>query len=410
MTNKNLFILAANGPYSNRGCEAINRGTVKILRHHFDGAQFLNYSLFGKESLCRQQSLEKDPNISHDEIWGCRRRFDNAWFMTNILRRTFPGVLKHLFYRNMKPYLAQAKAVLAVGGDNYSLDYSGRPIVCTELDDLVTSRGKPLIIWGASVGPFSKDPAYEKYMIKHLRKVYVFARESLTQDYLNHHGLVENVYKVADPAFLLDPVEPGRDKLDIPFDNGAIGINISPLLAMYNNDGNLDKWAAESAKIVESIIAKTGRSIYLIPHVTGIDAYRDDYGFLCNVARFLDQKKARVFVVPNTLDAAETKWVISKMCLFAGARTHSTIASLSSCVPTLSFGYSVKSRGINQDVYGHTEFCLHAKELSPDTVADRVLEMLSNSKNIEEQLRTSIPRMKEYALSAGDILKKILRA
>lgn len=408
MTKNNLFILAGNGSYLNRGCEAIIRGTVKILRHHFEGSRFLAYSMFkDRKGLSKQQSLEEDLAISHDEIWGCRKRFDYAWFATNILRRTFPGALKHLFYRSMKPHIEQARAVLAVGGDNYSIDYHGRPIVCTALDNLVTSRGKPLIIWGASVGPFSKDPAYEKYMLRHLRKVHIFARESLTRDYLNHHGLVENVHKVADPAFLLDPQEPDKARLDLPIDDGAIGINISPLLSKYNAAGNRDAWTAVSAKIVDAIIANTGRTIYLIPHVTGI-AGNCDYSFLCNVARFLDQRKSQVFVIPDTLNAAESKWVISKMDLFAGARTHSTIASLSSGIPTLSFGYSIKSRGINQDIYGHTRNCIQANELTPDVVVGRVSEMLDNSDSIKEQLRGVIPRMEDYALGAGDILKKIL--
>lgn len=408
MSTNQLFILAGNGPYLNRGCEAIIRGTVKILRHHFEEPRFLTYSLFkDRKGLSKQQSLEEDLDIYHDEIWGCQKRFDYAWFATNILRRTFPEALKHLFYRNMKPHIEQARAVLAVGGDNYSIDYHGRPIVCTALDDLVTSRGKPLIIWGASVGPFSKDPAYEKYMLRHLRKVHIFARESLTCDYLNQHGLIENVHKVADPAFLLDPQEPDKARLGIPINDGAIGINISPLLSKYNAAGDREAWAAASAKIVDAIIANTGRTIYLIPHVTGI-AGNCDYSFLCNVARFLDQRKPQVFVVPDTLNAAETKWVISKMDLFVGARTHSTIASLSSGVPTLSFGYSMKSRGINQDIYGHTGYCMQANELAPDIVADKISEMLDNSDNIKEQLRGSIPKMRDYALGAGDILKKIL--
>ena len=406
---ENTFLLVGNGPYLNRGCEAIIRGTVQILWHHFDSPRFLVYSLFRDPGgLARQRIQEKNSDIVHEEIHSSYKRFDTAWFTFNLLKRTCPGTLKHLLYKNLKPSLAQARAVLAVGGDNYSLDYSGRPLAGTELDDLVISRGKPLIIWGASVGPFSKDPAYEKYIIEHFRKVHIFARESLTHDYLNQHGLVENVHKVADPAFLLEPVEPGKEKLDIPCDNGGIGINISPLLAKYNAGRNLDRWAAESARIVESVISKTGRNIYLIPHVMGIDATHNDHAFLCKVACLLDQNKVRVFVVPDTLDAAETKWVISKMSFFVGARTHSTIASLSSYVPTLSLGYSVKSRGINQDIYGHTNWCLHAENLTPDIVADRVSEMLLNSKSIEEQLMVSIPRMRDNALNAGAILKKIL--
>ncbi|MFH1718658.1 MAG: polysaccharide pyruvyl transferase family protein [Planctomycetota bacterium] len=404
-----LFILAGNGPYENRGCEAIVRGTVRILRHHFGAPRFVVCSHYhDRDGVSKQQAQETDTDIVHERIRHCYKRFDFLWFMTNVLKRTFPAGLKHMFYKDLKPHLSPAQAVLAVGGDNYSLDYSGRPIVCTALDDLVISRVKPLVIWGASVGPFACDPAYEKYIIEHFRKVHIFARESLTVDYLNGRGLVENVYRVADPAFLLEPTEPAREKLDIPFHEGAIGVNISPLMARFAGVETLDGWTAKSASIVESIIRKTGRSIYLIPHVSGSKASHKDHAFLCKVAGLLNGKKAQVFVVPDSLDAAETKGVISKMDLFVGARTHSTIASLSSYVPTLSLGYSMKSRGINHDVYGHTNYCLHGENIRADIVTDKVSQMLSNRRSIIEQLKASIPRTRGNALNAGAILKRIM--
>ena len=124
-----LFILAGNGPYDNRGCEAIVRGTVRILRHHFGTPRFVVCSHFhNRNDVHKQQAQEIDTDILHEKIRHCYRRFDLLWFMTNILRRTFPTTLKHLFYKDLKPHLASARAVLALGGDNYSLDYKGRPI------------------------------------------------------------------------------------------------------------------------------------------------------------------------------------------------------------------------------------------------------------------------------------------
>ena len=63
----------------------------------------------------------------------------------------------------------------------------------------------------------------------------------------------------------------------------------------------------------------------------------------------------KIFVIPPIYNAPETKWIISKMKFFAGARTHSTIAALSSYVPTLSFAYSIKAKGINKDIFGHED-------------------------------------------------------
>ena len=411
MPNSNVFVLAGHGPYLNRGCEAIIRGTVRILRRHFENPQCVVVSAVrDTRGLDKQQRQQSDPAIRHEELWCCRRRFDTVWFATNVVRRTVPGYLKHLFYKNVRRHLQEARAVLAVGGDNYSLDYSRRPDLHTGLLDLVAQHEKSLIIWGASVGPFTKDPRFETCMSKRLAKAHILARESLTRKYLNQLGLGDNVHLVADPAFLLEPAEPVDERLPLPLDEGAVGINLSPLLAKYVAGWNVSAWAERAASIIRAVLTSTQRKVYLIPHVTGIDARHCDHSFLCAVARLVNPEGGRVFVVPDTLNAAETKWVIGKMAVFAGARTHSTIASLSMRVPTLSFGYSVKSRGINEDVYDHTRYCLQPNELEPNRVAAIVSDMLCESESIRRQLGKRMPQVEGRAWDAGRILKGILDA
>jgi hypothetical protein len=43
------FLLAGNGPYVNRGCEAIVRGTTKILREVYKDPKFVCLSFFHNE-------------------------------------------------------------------------------------------------------------------------------------------------------------------------------------------------------------------------------------------------------------------------------------------------------------------------------------------------------------------------
>ena len=47
--------------------------------------------------------------------------------------------------------------------------------------------------------------------------------------------------------------------------------------------------------------------------------------------------------------------MISQCRFFIGSRTHSVIAAYSSGVPTLALGYSIKSKGIAQDIFGEYE-------------------------------------------------------
>ncbi|MHC1626916.1 MAG: polysaccharide pyruvyl transferase family protein [Methanoculleaceae archaeon] len=405
--------MAGNGPYVNRGCEAIVRGTTTILREYFKDPRFLCVSHFQNEEQYRQQWLqETDEAITHLHSYRLNKRkiVQNFWkpFYLGYACDYFcrPEALKYRIYKQMLPYLDDAAAVLSIGGDNISLDY-GVPRLFTALDDIVFEKNKPLAIWGASVGPFSAMPDYERYMSDHLQKVTgIFARESVTIDYLKSIGVTENVYPVADPAFLMDPVKPEGIEDVLPIDEEAIGLNLSPLMAKYVTCGDLNTWTGLAASIIESIAQTTGMPVYLIPHVTNPDS--NDHEFMRQALSLINGKNDNITLVSPEYNAAETKWIISQMIFFAGARTHSKIAALSSGIPTLSFAYSIKAHGINRDVFGHTDYCMDPEDLDAEAVASRVNSILEENTAIRRDLAERIPGVQKAALSAGMELEHLI--
>jgi len=408
--DKLLFILVGNAGYYNRGCEAITRGTVRILREFFSDPSFLVVSHYGGNQQFERDCVEEvDASITHKRMRTVNKKFDLLWFTRQTLKVICPNAIKHIMYKDVKPYLDEAKAVLSVGGDNYSLDYGRLPKICTDLDDLVIARGKPLVIWAASVGPFDRNPRYERYMMNHLRKVHILARETATIEYLARHQLTENVYRVADPAFLMEPVQPMEEKGRVDVEHGAIGLNLSPLMGRFLGDGNRENWIRISGDIISKILGKTDGKIYLIPHVTGNPA-NDDYLFLKNVVSRISHRKERdrIVLIGPVFNASETKWIISKMTVFAGARMHSTIAALSSCVPTLLLAYSMKAEGVSKDIYKHMDYCISSRELVPDIVAEKVVDLLQKSTDIRKHLERQMPEIRDLAMNSGRILKKIL--
>jgi polysaccharide pyruvyl transferase WcaK-like protein len=397
MPPRNSFILAGNGPYDNRGCEAIVRGTTEIVKKYFAAPAFLAVSNFQNDDQFRAQAKnEYDHSLAHEKTFRAGRRFSPYWFFSTALRYFIPKLCAELTYRSMLPALNESKAVLSVGGDNYSLDY-GKPMLFTMLDDLVLNHKKPLIIWGASVGPFAKMPDFEKYMIGHLKKVSgIFVRETLSLEYLASKGVKDNVALVADPAFLLKMAAPAA----VSIEKDAIGINLSPLMANYLTDGDRIRWVKLSAQIIREIFKVTGRKVYLIPHVTS--PHSNDHAFLEEVASLL--AGVDFVLIEDRYNAAEIKWIIGKMAVFAGARMHSTIAAISSCVPTLSFVYSVKARGINRDIFGHEKFCILKNEYQPAFVAEKLKDLLTAGPAVREQLKAVIPELQQRAFAAGEKL------
>lgn len=407
MNQRPTFILAGNGSYENRGCEAIVRGTVKILRQCYNDPSFLCVSLFQNQEQFKKQCYEEyDNSIIHKKTDTNYRKFSLKWGFRFAQRKIVPNKHMGSIYKELFPTIKETEAVLSIGGDNYSLDY-GIPTRFTGLDDLVLKEKKPIIIWGSSVGPFYRIPEYEKYMEKHLQNITgIFARESATIKYLEKIGITENVYKVADPAFLMDATEPQSNK-KIEIEDGSIGINLSPLMVRYMNDGNMETWINTASEIVKEIAKRKENNVYLIPHVT--TPHSNDYLFLKEVQARIKDGEKNIKLIPPIYNASETKWIISKMSLFAGARTHSTIAALSSCVPTLSFSYSLKAKGINKDIFGHENYCLGVEKISSDTITNKIESMLENSQEIRSDLKASIPKIEKEALLAGKMLQKLTK-
>ena len=147
-----------------------------------------------KKQYLLQVNKENDSKISHQPL-NILTRFEFDWIKFHIYRDILRLSSSSLATNKWGSKVKKCAAVLCVGGDNYSLDY-GIPKTYVALDNYVNSKNKPIILWGASVGPFSKMPDYEEFMVKHLKKITgIFARESATIAYLSGKGIKENVYK-----------------------------------------------------------------------------------------------------------------------------------------------------------------------------------------------------------------------
>ena len=407
--NSANLLFVGNGPYRNRGCEAIVRGTMEILEDSF-GSNFRARAGVMAHPLTveDQQAREVDARVVNFPVSHIGPRFSRKWFMSQANARMgtrFPGHTWDLHY--------PAKGVLCalqLGGDNYSLDY-GRPWDYMSVDRWLARRGIPTVIWGASVGPFDGDSTFAPMIHEHLKSLAgIFVRETISRDYLAKHGIVHNVHLVADPAFCMTPSEPNDPDIHEVVMDGMIGVNISPLVARFSKTGgDLEAWRQAAAQMIIAAAERTERPVLLIPHVGSPIREEDDFAFLESVREMVAPKlELPIRVAPQGMGAAELKWLIARCTVFAGARTHATIAALSSCTPTLSLSYSVKAVGINQDIFGHQKFCKSVKTITAEEFADSMQSMLENAGDIRALLEAKMPEIKARARSAGPLLTQVL--
>jgi polysaccharide pyruvyl transferase WcaK-like protein len=413
------FLLVGNAPYRNRGCEAIIRGTMAILRREF-GADVRAIAGVNAdpETVSLQNASETDAAVTSLSLHPGAPRWSRYWWKQQMNKRL--GTSFAAQYPFLLPHLKKAHAALEVGGDNYSLDY-GTPTKFLQMDQFLRSRGLPLILWGASVGPFDADPEFAEKMFAHLRSLDgILVRETESRHYLKQNGVDQNVHLVADPAFVMSPEQPSRAKLPFDIPSGAVGLNLSPLVAKtflrqsyreWSETGrSFSAWQAICVDIVRAVAAMTQSAVVLVPHVLWPQPYNDDYAFLTELQRrCADSVRQPVLCLPEGLSASETKWAIGQCRLFVGARTHATIAALSSAIPTLSLGYSLKAKGINKDLHGNLDFCMSVDGFEIGAFCHRLQNLFREENRIKELLRQRIPEMAQAAYSAGPLLRRILQ-
>ena len=220
--------------------------------------------------------------------------------------------------------------------------------------------GKPVYLWGASVGPFEREPHFVPAIRDHLKRMdQIMVRESVSFDYLRNTLGLNNVVQMVDPAFTLakqDVVCSGFWPKD--GGNGVVGLNVSPLIERYKKPGQ--DFVAEVAGFARQAVTKLGYGVLLVPHVIPLDGSprNNDAHYLAQILSSCSDLGSQIKMMPPTFNASQIKHVISQLRFFVGARTHATIAALSSGVPTISISYSVKARGINRDLFGNEDVVL----------------------------------------------------
>lgn len=384
--------LSGQNTFENRGCEAIVRSTVARLRDACPDVTIIIPS----------SDIERDlvhwPEASCDNIefvpaflpWQARYWVRAQWLPVPSLKNMiwpFP------MPTHTQEAVASADIVLAIGGDNYSLDYR-LPTPTMAVDKFAMDIGKPVHLWGASVGPFDKVPSFVPVITKHLKRMQsIQVRETASQRYLTDKLGLSNVALMADPAFTLEK-EDLKQEFELPADrgHGLLGLNVSPLIERYANSNQ--SLAPEVADFVK-MAASRGYGVLLIPHVEPAEGvYNSDREYMhTHVMQTCSELGDAIKIAPAGMNAAELKMLLSRMRFFIGARTHATIGAMSSLVPTISIAYSVKAVGINNDLLQGFDVVIPTRDVS----AKRLLSSLEYLEEHETAIRGELQRAVKVA-------------
>lgn len=374
----------------NRGCEAIARGTIKIL-----GLKKENY--IGMSKL-----------IENDEITGLDREISYVPIRHSILNKLIyrtqlfnkdeeqQRLIDYQYrYGNILNSLDTNSITFITGGD--MMCYGNNEV--NYITDVLHKEGKKTVLWGCSIGEENLTP--EKIEILNYFDL-ITARESMTYKLLKEELKLKNVYCFPDPAFVL-----AAEKIELPdyFDFDCVGVNVSNFVT---SDVGLDTMMGKNIiNLINYILDYTKLHIVFFPHVFWPE---QDDRVTSDIFTDYYKKSARVHMLDTyKMNYCQIRYAISKLSYFIGARTHAMISAYSMCVPSLALGYSVKSKGIAKDLGMPDYTVLDYRSLSSEEdVVNRFRKLMDNKDDISRLLLDKMPYYSEKAYDAKKCIDELL--
>ena len=188
----------------------------------------------------------------------------------------------------------------------------------------------------------------------------------------------------------------------MPFnDKEFMTLSISRGIIKYS-ELDQDEYITRFKELIK-VITDDGHNIVIIPHVQETKIENNDLLFDQELIQELDNDK--VFLVGHNLNSVEYKTIISKSIGLIGTRTHTTIASYSTLVPTISIAYSRKAYGIARDIFKdeYEDYVFDVKNFDPNLLYEKFKKAMD--KGISKD---AIDEIKQRAKRNFEILNQLI--
>lgn len=361
----------------NFGCEAIVRGSVQFLKNIYPNCCIVYFSYSYAYDIRHLNDLDIqifNVKVSRSVVKRGLNKFQRIF---NI-----PNEFMIIDYKRM---IADLDMVVSIGGDIYTIPaylrekkkypYYNRTVrFCNE----VIKRGKNVILYGASVGPFGQYKCAVEYYKENLSKYsQILCRESKSVNYLKSINL-RNAYFLPDPAFLV------RENCTNLIEKNYIGINFSPLALREVYGEYSANMVNQLANLIKKLYDTMKIDLLFIPHVISPDEADNDFIFLKKIYDNLqDNIKRHVFFADTTNGFLGIKKQVRACRFVIAARMHCAINAIVECVPALFLAYSQKSWGMCQYIYGDMEWTVDLKIIQ-DELISKAVKMNSQVKKLQE--------------------------
>ncbi len=398
--------------FRNHGVEALVVTTIDQLRQRLKKAKFLVLDRMPEYDSSRVKS----PDVSFKLDETVRPLFSTK------LRRTLLQLSDHVEafgreYQSTIRDLEKADAVVASGGDVFCSEYGHRSLL-SHLEPLRIARkaGVPVFIHAQSIGPFKNKEDTNAFLSVARGVTHITVRERMTYDYVTEQLQLpkDRVSFTADPAFLLSKTQARwREHFGFGMDRPVIALSTSQAICNWMGSDyqtHFQIWTA----VIHWLRRELDAGLILIPHVQELSSKNDDRILATDLARHF-QFDRNIQIAGGDFSASDFKGIISQCDMVIAERMHAAIAGLSSGIPTVVIGYSVKAEGILNDLLDadtvKKSVLIPIKEFLDETIAcDRVQRAWNQRKEITQRLRAQLPEVQRRSVLSFDIIAQNLMA
>lgn len=387
----NIGLYGIEGVY-NFGCEAIIRGTVEILKNL--GVKEEQISYYSARAQDDKKYL-KDLKIQVIQL----ERHQN--YVVRIINKVF-RIVKFPYQLKVDDLkkIEKSDVIFSIGGDMYTIpkwkrqkkaySYYNRLV---QSGNYLIKRGKKIVIFGASIGPFGDRKKAIDYYMNYFRRVHlIVAREDKCLNYLENNGVSNNTLFFPDPAFFV--------KLEnaVQMEKKYIGINLSPL-SLVELYGNVSKEMIEKlCNLMRNIMKETNLDILLIPHVLSPDSKDNDLLLLKKIKMNMDSDLSKRITIGNNKNFLETKQLLHRCKMVIAARMHCAVNAVSENIPTIFLAYSHKAEGMCEYVYGDKQWSIALNQIDEELIekVKKMYEKADDISNYLEERMLEIRNLKSY--------------
>ena len=375
-----------SGTY-NFGCEAIVRGAVKFIRNNFGNCDIVYFSYsydFDRKAL-------SDLDI---KIVSVKKK---RTFIVRAINKALRMIhsKNQIFSIPFNKIIDQIDVIFSIGGDIYTIPAYLRekekyPYYNHLVDfcNRAISKGKRVIVYGASVGPFGKYKKAVNYYVNNLSKYdKIMCREQDSVDYLKTLGL-DNITFFPDPAFTV------RSEQAEVVVKQYIGVNLSPLSLNETNGSYGEKEINSMASLMDRFIEETGEKLLFIPHVISNNPNDNDYLFLKEICKEMSHKD-KVTFADYSDGFLGIKQQLRECKIVISARMHCAINAVCENVPTIFLSYSQKSIGMCKYVYGDESWVIRLNDMNTDLIS-KTKELLDEREAVIWALKCRNNEIWEY--------------